>query len=56
MFSRQHVRKLVPLLQENLTVLMSNFEEYHKSGKSLNVVNAYMALAEDLICEYCFSV
>lgn len=54
MFSRQQVRHLLPLLQEKLAKMLNRFGEYQGSGKPINLLKAYMAIAEDVIFEYSF--
>lgn len=56
MFSRQQVRQLLPMLQENTSKMLSKFSEYQESGKPMRLDRALFALSEDMIFEYGFGI
>ncbi|KAF1844200.1 cytochrome P450 [Cucurbitaria berberidis CBS 394.84] len=53
--SPAYIRKLEPVLQELVNILIQKIEEGIESGKEVNLVHAFSALTQDVITEYCFS-
>lgn len=56
MFSKDSVRRLEPIMQENLGKLFNRLKEFQDSGKPLNVLPVYSAFTNDLIAEYAFGI
>ncbi|PVH83062.1 cytochrome P450 monooxygenase [Cadophora sp. DSE1049] len=53
-FSQQSTRRLLPLLQERIDVLVAKLEELKDTGKVVNLLHAFSALSNDVISEYLF--
>jgi cytochrome P450 len=56
MFSKDSVRRLEPIMQQNLEKLFSRMEEFKKSGKPLGLLPLFSAFTNDLIAEYAFGI
>jgi hypothetical protein len=56
MFSKDSIRRLEPIMQENLGKLFGRLQEYQDSGKPLNMLPVYSAFTNDLIAEYAFGI
>lgn len=56
MFSRQQVCQLVPILLEKAAKMLAHFRDSQISGQCLNLLNAYMAITEDMMFEYGFGM
>ena len=56
MFSKDSVRRLEPIMQDNLAKLFNRLKEYEDSGKTLNVLPVYSAFTNDVIAEYAFGI
>lgn len=48
-FSQQSTRRLLPLLQERIDVLVAKLEELKDTGKAVNLLHAFSALANGKI-------
>jgi hypothetical protein len=53
-FSKTNVRKLDYILHSNVSKLRLRLKEYEASGEPFNIVNAYKALAGDVVTTYAF--
>jgi cytochrome P450 len=53
-FSPASLRKLEPLIQENICRLVSVFQKYQRTGEVVPLRPAFAALTSDIISEYCF--
>ncbi|KAH7323773.1 cytochrome P450 [Rhexocercosporidium sp. MPI-PUGE-AT-0058] len=53
-FSQQSARRLLPLLQERIDVLVAKLEELKDTGKPVNLLHAFSAFSNDVISEYLF--
>jgi len=56
MFSKDSVRRLEPIMQQNLEKLFSRMEEFKESGKPLSLLPVFSAFTNDLIAEYAFGI
>ena len=56
MFSKDSVRRLEPIMQQNLTKLFKRFQELKASGEAVNLLHVYSAFTNDLITEYAFGI
>jgi hypothetical protein len=54
LFSASSLRKLEPLVQSNISRLISVFRKYQSTGEVLPLRPAFAALTSDIIAEYCF--
>lgn len=54
-FSPAYIRKLEPTLLEMITRMISKVDTGIKQGKQINLDNAFSALTQDVISEYCFA-
>ena len=54
-FSKASVRRLEPVIQALVDKLCQKISSEMDSGKPVNLVDAYSALTQDIITEYCFS-
>ncbi|KAL9044266.1 MAG: hypothetical protein Q9214_002580 [Letrouitia sp. 1 TL-2023] len=54
-FSMQNVRKLQPVIQEKVDILVQRFIEKGRKGEVINVGHAFSALTNDIIVEYSFA-
>ena len=54
LFSASSLRKLEPLIQDNISRLISVFRNYQSTGEVLPLRPAFAALTSDIIAEYCF--
>tara|TARA_R110002060_G_C2096666_1_gene97416 strand:- start:39 stop:482 length:444 start_codon:yes stop_codon:yes gene_type:complete len=50
------MRKLEPLIQENINKLVTVFRRYQKTKEPIPLRPAFGALTSDIIAEYCFGV
>ena len=50
------MRKLEPLIQENVNKLITVFRRYQKTKEPIPLRPAFGALTSDIIAEYCFGV
>ncbi|KAG4434747.1 hypothetical protein IFR05_009773 [Cadophora sp. M221] len=55
-FSSSSLRKLEPLIQENIDRLITVFRRYQSTGEPIPLRPAFGALTSDIIAEYCFGV
>ncbi|KAL2065271.1 hypothetical protein VTL71DRAFT_2940 [Oculimacula yallundae] len=55
-FSTNSLRKLEPLIQENISKLITVFRRFQKTGEPIPLRPAFGALTSDIIAEYCFGV
>lgn len=55
-FSSSSLRKLEPLIQDNISRLLAVFRRYQKTGEVLPIRPAFSALTSDVITEYCFGI
>ncbi|KAH7317888.1 cytochrome P450 [Rhexocercosporidium sp. MPI-PUGE-AT-0058] len=55
-FSAGSLRKLEPLIQENINRLVTVFRRYQQTGEPVPLRPAFGALTSDIIAEYCFGV
>ena len=55
-FSQQAIRKFDPVIREKLEIMYTRFEEYRGTGQPVNIEDAYNALTNDIISEYCFGL
>ncbi len=55
-FSTSSIRKLEPLIQENINKLITVFRRYQKTKEPIPLRPAFGALTSDIIAEYCFGV
>lgn len=55
-FSSSSLRKLEPLIQENIDRLLTVFRRYQSTGEPIPLRPAFGALTSDIIAEYCFGV
>ncbi|KAK0117766.1 hypothetical protein ONS95_012092 [Cadophora gregata] len=53
-FSQQSARRLLPLLQERIDVLVAKLEELKDTGKVVNLLHAFSAFSNDVISQYLF--
>ncbi|KAH7380825.1 cytochrome P450 [Cadophora sp. MPI-SDFR-AT-0126] len=53
-FSQQSARRLLPLLQERIDVLVARLEELKDTGKIVNLLHAFSAFSNDVISQYLF--
>lgn len=56
MFSKDSVRRLEPIMVNNLNKLFGRLQKLKESGKPVNVLYIYSAFTNDLITEYAFGV
>ena len=56
MFSKDSVRRLEPIMQQNLEKLFSRLEEYKETEKPLSLLPLFSAFTNDLIAEYAFGI
>ena len=56
MFSKDSVRRLEPIMRENLGKLFGRLQEVKAVGKELNLLPVYSAFTNDLIAEYAFGI
>lgn len=56
MFSKDSVRRLEPIMRENLGKLFGRLQEFKMAGKELNLLPVYSAFTNDLIAEYAFGI
>ena len=56
MFSKDSVRRLEPIMQNNFQKLLDRLEGIKASGKPVNLLYLYSAFTNDLITEYAFGV
>ena len=54
-FSKASIRKIEPLIQEDISRLIAIFRTYQKTEKPIPLKPAFAALTSDLITEYCFA-
>jgi hypothetical protein len=55
-FSTASLRKLEPLIQDNISRLLAVFRRYQSTGEILPIRPAFSALTSDVITEYCFGI
>ena len=55
-FSTASLRKLEPLIQDNISRLLAVFRRYQSTGEVLPIRPAFSALTSDVITEYCFGI
>lgn len=53
-FSKRSVLGLSNIVEERVEKLMERFEGFYKTGKPVNVSNAFAALTSDIITHYCY--
>jgi len=53
-FSSTSLRKLEPMIQENISRLISVFRQYQTTGEVVPIKHAFSALTSDIVSEYCF--
>ncbi|KAF4630224.1 hypothetical protein G7Y89_g7918 [Cudoniella acicularis] len=53
-FSKASVRRLQPVIQEQVDKLLSRIKEFKVSGKPLTISLAYVSLSSDVIASYAF--
>jgi len=53
-FSSRSLRKLEPMIQENISRLISVFRRYQTTGEVVPMKHAFGALTSDIVSEYCF--
>ena len=53
-FSSASLRKLEPLIQDNVSRLISVFRRYRSTGEVIPLRPAFSALTSDVIADYCF--
>jgi hypothetical protein len=56
MFSKDSVRRLEPIMQQNLEKLFGRMEEFKESGQPLSLLPVFSAFTNDLIAEYAFGI
>lgn len=54
-FSRKRIIDLQVIIRQKLNQLIAKVRAYRKSGAPLTINRGYMALAEDVIMQYCFA-
>lgn len=54
-FSRASVSQLELSVQANINKLMSRLHDVQGTGKALNLINVFIALTADIICQYAFA-
>lgn len=54
-FSRKRIIDLQVIIRQKLNHLIANVRAHRKSGAPLTISRGYMALAEDVIMQYCFA-
>jgi cytochrome P450 len=55
-FSSASMRKVEPLIQDKISLLISVFRRYQSTGEILHIRPAFSALTSDVITEYCFGI
>ena len=56
MFSKDSVRRLEPIMQQNLEKLFTRMDEFKESGRPLGLLPMFSAFTNDLIAEYAFGI
>jgi cytochrome P450 len=56
MFSKESVRRLEPLMQDNLNKLFKRLQEFQESMRPVSVLPMFAAFTNDLIVEYSFGI
>jgi cytochrome P450 len=54
-FSQQNVRRLQPIIQERVDVLLRRIQDFQKSGEVLNASHLYAAYTNDVVMQYAFA-
>lgn len=55
-FSRQRILDFEGVIREKLDTLVKHIDEYYRSGRPFALSSGFMALAGDVIMQYCFSL
>lgn len=55
-FSSASIRKIEPLIQDKISLLISVFRRYQSTGEILHIRPAFSALTSDVITEYFFGI
>ncbi|KAH8665831.1 cytochrome P450 [Tricladium varicosporioides] len=53
-FSGTGIRKLVPLIEERISTMISRLTSFKDTGAPVNLLHAFSAFSNDVIVEYCF--